>query len=399
MSPGEAPLLPRDEAGLAGEATGGVERLVRMGERSLAAGDHGTATSLLAEALARDGGNREAALLLGQVHLATGAPQDAGMAFGRILRHSPGDREASIGYAKAMIAIGRSEAALEHLAPLVARDARDTEALNLQGVAHDLQGEHERAIAAYRQGLAVAADAADLRGNLGLSLALAGHHAEAIATLRPLAEGYASSPRHRQNLALALGLAGDLAAAERWSRMDLAEAQVENNLRYFLTLRGLAPGGVRSAALQPDFTRPAVPTVTAPRLARPALPATVPPVAQAPVEAPAPSPASPPEAPPRALRISADGPGDAGLAMTETAIASVGVEAASLGEWFVDLGGLPEARWRELRRSHATAGLRRLAAGDGASPLIVGPFASADEAAGLCRLLDDTVDSCTPVRL
>ena len=385
VSPGEGPRLPATGAvGTAAEARveRGADQLVRMGQRSLASGDPATATSLLEQALARDSGNREAALLLGYAHLAQGAHQDAGSAFGRILQRHPSDRDAGIGYAKAMIAIGRSEAALEHLQPL-ARGADDVEALNLIGVAFDLQGEHQRAIEAYRRALAADPEAADVTSNLGLSFALAGRPDEAVATLRPLAEGYLSSARHRQNLALAYGLAGQFAEAERWSRMDLSQADVENNLRYFQLVRGMAPGAVRSAALQPSFTRPpAAPAPEPPRL-----------VDKPPVSEPAPPPT---ERLPGAVRPRA------GFAAGDAGIGGIGVEVTSVGGWFVDLGPMPETSWRAVRAAHpvATGGLFRLAPGDDAeTSFVIGPFDTGDDANGFCRMVSADVESCIPLRL
>lgn len=393
VSPVEGPLLSRPGEVVDGQTERGVDQLVRMGQRSLASGDAATAIGLLEQALARDRNNHEAALLLGYAQLAVGAPQDAAGAFGRILQRSADDRDAGIGYAKAMIAIGRSEAALDHLRPIVRRRADDVEALNLMGVAYDLQGEHPRAVEAYRRALAVNPEAADVNSNLGLSFALAGRHDEAISTLRPLAEGYVSSPRNRQNLALAYGIAGRSAEAERWSRMDLSQADVENNLRYFQLVRGMAPGAVRSAALQPSFTQPAAaPAPEPPRLAEPR-PAPAPPAAAPtrPIPSETPATGAPTQLTPRA-----------GFSSGDAAIGGIGVEVATVGGWFVDLGPLSEAEWRGVRDAHPaeTAALFRLAPGTAAeAPFVVGPFDTGDEAAALCRSLSGTVASCTPVRL
>ncbi len=389
MGPGDGLVLAEPGTAAPGQPESGVDQLVRMGQRSLASGDSTTAIGLLEQALAREPNNRDAALALGYAHLAVGAPQNAGSAFGRILRRSPDDRDAGVGYAKAMIAIGRSEAALEHLRPIVGDRPDDVEALNLAGVAYDLQGEHLRAVEAYRRALAVSPDAADVKSNLGLSFALAGRHDEAIATLRPLAEGYVSSPRNRQNLALAHGLAGQLAEAERWSRMDLSHADVENNLHYFQLVRGMAPGAVRSAALQPSFTQPVVVAAPEPvRLAEPR-PATVPPARTTPPDQPAtgqPTPLAP-------------RPGfDAG----DAAVGSIGLDVATVGGWFVDLGLMSEVRWREVRDAHPaeTGPLFRLAPGDAAdAPVIVGPFDTGDQAAAFCRALAPSVASCSSLRL
>ncbi len=425
----EVPLLAADDGGgttADGAPLTDADRLVRMGQRSLAAGDPTTAVGFLEQALVVDRSNREAAVLLGNANLGLGRPQDAAAAFGLVLQGGSTDREAAIGYAKAMIGIGRSETAEAHLEPLVRQRPDDVEASNLLGVALDLQGEHELAVGVYRDSLALSPGEPALLNNLGLSLALAGRHDEAIAVLRPLAEGYTSSARARQNLALAYGLRGEMAAADRWSRMDLADTDVTNNLRYFRTIAGLEPGAVRSAALQPDFKEPVVreapgePRLAAPRPAAPVQPATKAPAASPP-PTPAPAAASPAPlvtdpaaaspAPPAAVPASSPGsepatPGP-GFGMVEPSVGLVGVEPTALGRWFVDLGSFDTAAatsayWRTLRRTHAaaTAGLTRLAGGStGPVPLIVGPFATAAEAEALCTRLTGAVVYCHPVQL
>lgn len=384
-SPGESPLLAGSGSNrsISGVVQGqGVEQLVRMAQRSLASGDSTTAVALAQEALSRDSDNDEAALVLGYAQLAAAAPQEAGFAFGRILRHQPDHREAGIGYAKAMIAIGRTDAALDHLEPLARRAPNDVEVLNLLGVAHDLEGAHAPAIETYRRALAVSPDSPDVTNNLGLSLALAGRHDEAIGMLRPLAEGYVSTARARQNLALAYGLAGSLDAAERWSQMDLSSKDVDNNLRYFRLVGGLAPGAARSSALQPDFARPVVQPAPVLRLGEPPVDGALPP--------------PPVELMPTAVRPTA------GFAAGVAAAADVGVEVASLGSWFVDLPPLTEAAWRQLRDKHrsATAELYRIAPSDDAdAPFIVGPFETATEADALCASLGVDATGCKAIRL
>ena len=414
----ELPLLP--DGGGGATASDGAPltdsgRLVRMGQRSLAAGDPTTAVGFLEQALAVDRGNHEAAVLLGNANLGLGRPQDAASAFGLVLQDDRTHRNATIGYAKAMIAIGRSETALAHLEPLVGQEPGDVEAANLAGVALDLQGAHDRAIALYRESLRLNPKAPALTNNLGLSLALAGRHEEAIAVLRPLAEGYTSSPRARQNLALAYGLRGEMTEAERWSRMDLAASEVTNNLRYFRTIAGLEPGAVRSAALQPDFKEAVVQEAPGkPRLAAPRPPA---PAAAAAPEAPRPavsarpddtppdaSRPAPPPTPPAASAPPTPGPG---FDTVEPSVGAVGDQPVALGRWFVDLGSFDSpaataAYWQKLRRTHeaATAGLSRLAGGTSQPvPLIVGPFASAADAEALCAAVAGAVVYCNPIRL
>ena len=124
-------------------------------------------------------------------------------------------------------------------------------ALNALGVANDLVGRQDLALAAYRRGLAVAPGDLALRNNLGLSLALAGHFEQALDQLGPLGEGPEASRRTRQNLALVYGPAGDLSAARRVGRADLSEHELEANLAYVASVRGLADPSLRASAMAP----------------------------------------------------------------------------------------------------------------------------------------------------
>ena len=286
----EAPVLADESpaAVVPESARARSESLTRLGQSALQSGEIETAATLFEQATLTDGRNVRAALGLGDALLAAGRDLESSQAFERALRVQPDLPEAHFGYARAMIAIRRPEVAVGHLRRLTESRPGDTAALNALGVAHDLMGEHALATETYRKGLAMVPASVPLRNNLALSLALQEQFPAALDELRPIAEGPGSTRRTRQNLPLVYGLQGDFAAAERLSRVDLAGADLKDNLTYFAAVRGLDSPALQAAALAPsgelawDEPRPRRATR---RLARAAAP-----------PAPTPSAAAPPPA-------------------------------------------------------------------------------------------------------
>lgn len=390
---------------LADEAPGAVvpesararsESLTRLGQTALQSGEIEQAASLFEQATLTDGRNVRAALGLGDTLLAAGRDLDASQAFERALKVQPDLPEAHYGYARAMIGIRRPEIAVDHLRRLTESRSGDTAALNALGVAYDLLGEHQLATEAYRQGLAVVPASVPLRNNLALSLALQEQFPEALEELRPIAEGPGSTRRTRQNLALVYGLQGDFAAAERLSRVDLASADLQGNLSYFATVRGLESPVLQAAALAPtgelawDQPRPQRQPEAKARRARGA--DMVPPPS-------APVTAAPPAAQPS---LSPVGPRPLAPSLGE-----VDASAMPVGGWFVSMGKFPDAtaagqHWQALRAKHAGAlnGLGKLAsASSGPEPLLVGPLADEQAARRVCGELGADASSCQPVQL
>jgi len=364
----EQPIVPgeaQQATGVSPSRADTVERLVRMGRGSLAAGDETAAARLLERALSLQPDNVEAAVLYGDALLALDRPADAAEVFRHALSLDAASREGAKGYARAMLALNRPEVAAEHLRELIRTVGEDPKLLNLLGVSLDLQARHEEAIEVYRRALARAPADVGLKNNLALSLAFAGRFEEAIAVLEPVAGGMTSDRRSRQNLALVYGLKGDMEAARRISRIDLDDRAVANNLAYFEMLRGMGDRRQAVANLAPK------------------------------AKTPPDEPAAPPRDPPVPTKVVAENAAD--LATGKLA----------LGDWFLRLGlfpdrGAAEQRWRELRRSHPEAlrGLVRLSASDeGPQPLLVGPLASRAAAERICGLLRESGEDCSPLRM
>jgi len=359
------PWLAGESAGAAPGSDGARSaNLTRMGETALRTGETATAAALFEEALMLDRGSLPAALGLGNALLVEGRPQDAARAFEQALTIEGDSADARYGYARAMLALRRPEVAAEHLERVARQQPNNTQALNALGVAYDLQGRNDLAIAAYRRGLATDPASLALRNNLGLSLALAGRPDAAVAQLRPLGEGPEATRRTRQNLALAYGLQGDLDAARRLGRVDLSERELQENLAYIATVRGLDDPALRAATLAPNAAARRLPE-----------------------------------------RLSAVEPAAAPLTSAPV-LTTPRAGASTGGGWFADLGrdaspAAAELRWRTLERRHPkTFGrlTRPTNAGHGDGPTLAGPVASKEAAAKICAVLWKDVPTCVPVR-
>jgi tetratricopeptide (TPR) repeat protein len=337
--------------------------LLRLASSTRAGGDPAAAVSIYQQAIALQRDRVDAYVLLGDTLIELKQYDDAAKTYNDALRRESGNPAAHRGYARAMLGLNRPEAAIVHYQAVLKRDPNDIQAQNGLGVAYDLSGQYEAAEGAYRAGLKVAPDSMLLRNNLGLSLALAGHYKEAIELLRAVADEPGAKARNRQNLALAYGLAGDLVAAERVSRLDLDEQEVQNNLAYFAAL----------AAVDNDRKRAAALGAHAPELT--------------------------------------DNAADAGAGRRLSAIALEGqgleLGLAPTGRWFLNLGNYANsqqatAAWHRLRAQHGDllGELTRLAGvQDGRQPLLVGPLTDASQAKSLCGTLEQRGQRCEAVAL
>jgi Flp pilus assembly protein TadD len=337
--------------------------LLRLASSTRASGDPAAAVSIYQQAIALHRDRIDAYVLLGDTLIELKQYDEAAKTYNEALRRDSGNLGAHRGYARAMLGLNRPEAAIVHYQAVLEQDPNDVQAQNGLGVAYDLAGQYKAAEGAYRAGLKVAPDSMLLRNNLGLSLALAGRSKEAIELLRTLANEPGAKARNRQNLALAYGLAGDLVAAERISRLDLDEQEVQNNLAYFAALAAVDNDRRRAAALgvhAPELTDNATDTGAGRRL----------------------------------NAIALEGQGlELGLAPT--------------GRWFLNLGSYASsqqatAAWHRLRAQHGDllGELTRLAGvQEGRQPLLVGPLTKASQAKSLCGTLEQRGQRCEAVAL
>jgi Flp pilus assembly protein TadD len=222
--------------------------LMRAGDATRASGDLASAVAFYRRAHALTPENATALVRLGETLASLGAPNEAAEAFRAAVERDPKDPDAHRGLGNAMLALYQPQIAIQsfNAANALKPDAR---CYNGIGVANDMIGGHRAAQVAYQQGLQLAGGNLQLQNNFALSLMLSGDYPEAIEILNAVITDPAATPRHRQNLAMAYGLAGDIKEAARVSRLDLEEAQVQNNLSYYLTLRSLNDSGAVAQAL------------------------------------------------------------------------------------------------------------------------------------------------------
>lgn len=217
--------------------SGRVNALLRIADATAAAGDMASAVQMYRNAHRADPMNAVVSERLGEALLRIGEFDEAVEVFDKAVRggNSAG---AHIGKAKALIALDQPQSAISHLEAAL-KIEESARVYNAIGVAYDLLGDHGAAQAYYRTGLDVSAGNLNLLNNLGLSLAVSGRHDEAISVLRKSAANPRAKARNRLNLALAYGIAGETEAAAETARLDLDETSVQQNLRFYATLRAL----------------------------------------------------------------------------------------------------------------------------------------------------------------
>ena len=213
-----------------------VEPLLRVAHTTRAQGDLVTAAGLYRRAHELAPKLTEPLLFLGFTLNQAGATAQAAEAFRRVLEIDGRNAEALRGLGLAMLHREQPELALERFRAALDIE-EDVRLYNAMGVAYDMMGDHHGAHTHYYLALDVDSDNLSARSNLGLSLALAGYYGDAVATLDQVARSPLATAEHRKTLALAYGLAGDTDMAARTGRIDLDEAAVAENLRYYEAVR------------------------------------------------------------------------------------------------------------------------------------------------------------------
>ena len=213
-----------------------VEPLLRVAHTTRAQGDLATAAGLYRRAHELAPKLTEPLLFLGYTLNQAGATAQAAEAFRRVLEIDERNPEALRGLGLALLHNEQPDLALERFRAALEVE-EDVRLYNAMGVAFDMLGDHHLAHTHYYLGLDVDPQNLSVRSNLGLSLALAGYYVDAVAVLDQVARSPLATAEHRNTLALAYGLAGDTDMAARTSRIDLDEASVAENLRYFEAVR------------------------------------------------------------------------------------------------------------------------------------------------------------------
>lgn len=210
--------------------------ILKIADQSLARGEWATAAGLYRRAHELAPEQVEPLIRLGSTLSRNGASAEAAEAYRMALRIDPKNTEAMRGLGLALMQRKRLDLAVEQFNAALALE-EDVRVYNALGVAHDINGDHLAAQTYYYVGLDVDPSNLSIRTNLGLSLALSGDYDRSIGLLDEVARSPHATPANRQTLALAYGLSGDDEMAAQTNRIDLDEASVARNLRYYAELR------------------------------------------------------------------------------------------------------------------------------------------------------------------
>ena len=139
---------------------------------------------------------------------------------------------------RAYVALNQPAKAQQSYLAALAIDPNSARTLNGLAISYDMGGDYETAEGHYRAGLALEPNNVDIKNNLAYSLITAQKYNDAIVMLEPLVKHPAATSRQRSNLALAYGLTGHYDEARLALAIDLAPAQIEQNIATYRQMRG-----------------------------------------------------------------------------------------------------------------------------------------------------------------
>jgi Flp pilus assembly protein TadD len=225
---------------------------------ALSSGNTELALTLYEKALQADPNSIEAQLGLADTMYQAGDLERARVLYASAAGAAPSNPGPKLGLARVALRQRRLDDAATLYHALVVQLPDSPVAAEGLGTVLDLQGRHDEAQTIYRTALRVHPEAQGLTTDLGLSLILANRPREGANVLLDIAGLTNAPPQARQNLALAYALLGNMNAAKRILQADLPPASVEDNLRFYETLRTRlgtssgAPPAARLGALAAD---------------------------------------------------------------------------------------------------------------------------------------------------
>lgn len=268
-------------------------RELRVAQTALQGGDVDMATTIYSRLVQQKPQSVPGLTGLGDTLYAVGDYTRADVYYRKAVAQDPKAVPALIGMARVGIQQRHLDHAVAAYRKVLAVDPNHALATAGLGAALDMLGDHAAAQATMRAGLDANPGDIGLSINLGLSLVMDGKVREGADMLLDVTRFPGAPAQARYDLALAYGLMGNDEEAARLLS-DLPKQAVEDNLRYYATLReGRATAAAVSTAVPTPRSVVAQPVVTpamAPSVNRSTLPAVV----AAPVRAPAPMRAVPP---------------------------------------------------------------------------------------------------------
>jgi Flp pilus assembly protein TadD len=231
---------------------------LRIAASALSSGNTELALTLYEKALQAEPNSIEAQLGLADTMYQAGDLERARVLYASAASAAPSKPGPKLGLARVALRQRRLDEAATLYHALVVQLPDSPVAAEGLGTVLDLQGRHDEAQKIYRTALRVHPEAQGLTTNLGLSLILANRPREGANVLLDIAGLRDAPPQARENLALAYALLGNTSAAKRILQADLPPASVEDNLRFYETLRAKlgtrsgAPPAARLSALPAD---------------------------------------------------------------------------------------------------------------------------------------------------
>ncbi|HEX3634241.1 MAG TPA: tetratricopeptide repeat protein [Paraburkholderia sp.] len=225
----------------------------RLADSVLQAGDVELATTLFEKALKSNPNSLDAQLGLADSIYETGDLERARALYQQAALQLPARPAAQLGLARIALRQRRLDDAAALYRGLLAAQPDNPVISEGLGTVLDLQERHSEAQDVYRKALALHPEVEGLRVNLGLSLILQDKPREGTNVLLDVA-GLADAPSQaRQDLALAYGLLGNADAAKKILLVDLPPSSVDDNLRFYQSLRS-SLDEYRAAAARADGT-------------------------------------------------------------------------------------------------------------------------------------------------
>ena len=215
-----------------------AERMMRMGDSAMAAGDPATALTFYSRAVWLDTDNYALMIQLGDALNSLNAYPHAAEAYRKALEVAPRDTEALRGLGNALLAQNRPILAREQYEVAIGI-SDDPKLFGAIGITLDMTADHKAAQGYYRMGLEKTPGDLTLLNNLALSLMLDRQYDEAVSNLNRVIADPRATTRHRQNLAMVYGVAGRKDDARRVAAMDYDAATVNANLAFYELLRAM----------------------------------------------------------------------------------------------------------------------------------------------------------------
>ncbi|MFM0758159.1 tetratricopeptide repeat protein [Paraburkholderia strydomiana] len=231
---------------------------LHIADSALSSGNTELALTLYDKALQARPDSIEAQLGLADTVYEAGDLERARVLYARTAEPAPSNLRSKLGLARVALRQRRLDDASALYRSLAAQLPDNPVTAEGLGTVLDLQGRHDEAQAVYRAALRAHPEVQGLTTDLGLSLILANKPREAANVLLEIAGLANAPPQARQNLALAYALLGNRNAAKQILQADLPPGSVEDNLRFYETLRSRlgaptgAPAATRVRALPAD---------------------------------------------------------------------------------------------------------------------------------------------------